>query len=87
MAVPAAYEQNISMSDWDILATEVSTGYVGTLNLRVLYMMNAWGRGWLNANRVLWKQARQRRRRDGTGHVLGDAETWCKICDEKALII
>ena len=35
MAVPAAYEQNISMSDWDIQATKVATGYVCILNLRV----------------------------------------------------
>ena len=83
MAVPAAHEQNISMSDWDRQATKVATGYVGILNLRVWYMRNAWDRGWLNVNRVRWKQARRRSRRDGTGHALGNAETWCKMCDEK----
>ena len=46
-------------------------------------MRNAWDRGWLNVNRVRWKQARRRSRRDGTGHALGNAETWCKMCDEK----
>ena len=46
-------------------------------------MRNAWDRGWLNAIRVRWKQARRRSRRDGTGHALGNSETWCKICDEK----
>ena len=80
--VPAAYEQNINMSHWDRQATKVAAGYVGILNLRVWYMRNAWDRGWLNANRVRWKQARRRSRRDGTGHAAGNAETWCKMCDE-----
>ena len=83
MTVPAAYEQNINMSDWDRQATKVATGNVGILNLRVWYMRKAWDRGWLNANRVRWKQARRRSRRDGTGHAVGNAETWCKMCDEK----
>ena len=52
MAAPAAYEQNVSMIDWDIQATKVATGYVGILNLSVWYMKTAWDRGWLNANRV-----------------------------------
>jgi hypothetical protein len=83
MAAPAAYEQNVSMTDWDRQATKVATGYVGILNLRVWYMRTAWDRGWLNANRVRWKQARRRSRRDGLSHLLGDSETWCKMCDEK----
>ena len=77
MAAPVAYEKNISMSDWDVQATKASTSYafsyVDILNLRIWYMRNAWDWGWLNANRARWKQVRRRSRRDGTGHVLGNA--------------
>ena len=41
MTVPAAYEQNINMSDWDRQATKVATGNVSILNLRVWYMRKA----------------------------------------------